>query len=588
MTSEQSENQPVQPENQPVALIPGAPLKQTPLPDVGDIIFLAMIFLTLFMVPNFVFLDGSTGWHLAVGDYVLKHGGPPTKDFLSWSVPAVHPWVAYEWLSDTIMAFLTNIGGTELLAVFVCSAISLLFFLIYEKMRKEGCHFATALILTIVGAFTSAVHWLARPHLFTFFGVYIFTTRLEDRYKGTISGAKFFLPLTLYMLLWVNCHPGFLIGFALIGLYAVCSLAAAFIFVGEKRKEFLGKARDFTIAGVLCLIVSFVNPYGVMLYKYIAAYLRGSNSVIQATSEFLAPNLHELSLSPACLLVLFASFTVALAISKQKLTFAKLMGCMVFTVLALQSVRHMPLYAIMVLPALGELFRQVRPISSATTTVKETVEPGAVAEETSVTTLSKVIIYPMAKWWSTAVAKLKEAGDGFNENEAICQMHIVPIVTFVGLACLALFVPNNGVITSNFDPKEKPWYEQHISAEKPAGTLNYLLDHERSGDLKINQGINYDNWGGYLYYIGSKQKPPIEQQVFIDDRADYYGEAHYMKFAKVSQVETDYEKVLRDFKINWVLFPYNSKIVAALKKNPEWQEVSHDKASNLFVRKDRI
>jgi hypothetical protein len=582
-----------QPENQPALAVPGAPLKQTPLPDVGDIIFLAMIFLTLFMRPNFVFGDGSTGWHLAVGDYVLKHGSPPKLDFLSWSVPADHPWVAYEWLSDTIMAFLANIGGTELLAVFVCSAIAFLFFLIYEKMRKEGCHFVTALILTIVGAFTSAVHWLARPHLFTFFGVYIFSTRLEDRYKGTISGAKFFLPLILYMLLWVNCHPGFLIGFALIGLYLVCSLVAACIFAGEKRKEFLGKAKDFTIAGVLCLIVSFINPYGLALYQYIASYLKG-NTVIQATDEYLAPNFHGLFLSPVCLLFLFGAFIVALAISQRKLTFAKLMGCMVFSVLALQSVRHMPLYAIMVLPALGELLNRVRPISSrsttstletatsTTTSTLETKEPGTIAEET------RLVSFPMAKWWDMIVAKLKEVGEGFNENEALCQMHIVPIATFVGLTCLALLVPNNGVLTSNFDPAEKPWYESHISADKPAGTLNYLLDHERSGDLKVNQGINYDNWGGYLYYIGSKQKPPIEQKVFIDDRADYYGEAHYQKFAKVSMVEPGYEKVLKDFKINWVLFPYNSKLVAALKQNPEWQEVSHDKGSNLFVRKNRI
>ncbi len=564
----------------------GSPLKQTPLPDVGDIIFLSMIYLTLFMRPNFVFGDGSTGWHLAVGDYVLKHGGPPKLDFLSWSVPADHPWVAYEWLSDTFMAFLVSIGGTELLAVIVCSAIAFLFFLIYEKMRKEGCHFATALILTIVGAFTSAVHWLARPHLFTFFGVYIFSTRLEDRYKGTANGAKFFLPLILYMLLWVNCHPGFLIGFALIGLYAVCSLLAAFIFTGDKRKEYLTKAMDFTIAGVLCLIVSFINPYGLMLHKYIASYLKGSN-VIKATVEYLAPNFQEFSLSPLCLLLLFAAFTIALAISKRKLTFAKLMGCMAFAVLALQSVRHMPLYAIMVLPALGELFNRVRSIS-VEPTVRETVEPGAITEKTSATSCTKVMTFPTAKWWNTAVVKVRKVGERFNENEAICQMHIVPIVTFLGLACLAIFVPNNGVITSNFDPRVKPWYEQHITAEKPAGTLNYLLDHERSGDLKINQGINYDNWGGYLYYIGSKQKPPIEQKVFIDDRADYYGEAHYAKYAKVIMAEPDYEKILRDFKINWVLFPDNSKIVAALKQNPEWEEVSHDKASNLFIRKTRI
>ena len=566
-------------ENEQTPLVQPVSLKQTPLPDVGDIIFLAMIFLTLFLRSTFVFGDGSTGWHLAVGDYVLKHGGPPKIDFLSWSVPADHPWVAYEWLSDTIMAALVNTGGTKLLGVIVCSAIALLFFLIYERMRKEGCHFATALTLVIAGAFTSAVHWLARPHLFSFFGVYIFSTRLEDRYKGTISGAKFFLPLILYMIVWVNCHPAFLIGFALIGLYWTCSLVAACVFEGAKRKEFLGKAKDFTIAGVACLLVSFINPYGAGLYRYIAAYLKG-NTVIQATDEFLAPTFHG-AFSPAFLLILFAVFIIGLAISKRRLTFAKLMACLVFALLALQSVRHMPLYAIMVLPALGELLSKVKPLS-----LRSKAGAGDQAGVDSADTQLEFL--PMAKWWQKAVAKFKEVGEGFDENEAICQMHIVPIVTVIGLSALAIFVPNNTVLASNFDPADKPWYEEHITAEQPAGTLNYLLDHERSGDLKANQGINFDNWGGYLYYEGSRQKPPIEQKVFIDDRADYYGEEHYKKFATVSQVEPGYEKVLNDFKINWVLFPYNSRLVAALKKNPDWQDVSHDKASDLFVRKVRL
>jgi hypothetical protein len=55
---------------------PEIKLKQTPLPDVGDIIFVALIYLTLYLLPNFVFGDGSTGWHIATGEWVLKHGIP--------------------------------------------------------------------------------------------------------------------------------------------------------------------------------------------------------------------------------------------------------------------------------------------------------------------------------------------------------------------------------------------------------------------------------------------------------------------------------------------------------------------------------
>jgi hypothetical protein len=239
----------------------------------------------------------------------------------------------------------------------------------------------------------------------------------------------------------------------------------------------------------------------------------------------------------------------------------------------------MPLFTIVALPAICSLLGSVRPISY--------LEKSRLSE-------SQLDYIPIANWWKATVAKAKEIGDGFNENEAICQMHLLPILTVVVLASITIFAPNSQLITSNFDPKSKPWFEtdlKNIETNKnikTAGTLNYLFDKERSSELKPEEGLATDNWGGYLFYTASKQNPPIVQKVFIDDRADFYGEDHYKKFAIVSQVEPGYEKVLRDAKINWILFPYNSRLVAALKQNPAWLEVSHDKASNLFVRKSRI
>jgi hypothetical protein len=295
--------------------------------------------------------------------------------------------------------------------------------------------------------------------------------------------------------------------------------------------------------------------------------------VIQATDEYMSPNFHG-AFSPACLEILFALFIIGLAIGLKRLTFPKLATCLIFAHMALSSVRHMPLFAIVSIPAIGELFARVRSISLAENSI------------------------PLAGWWKALVAKLKEVGEGFNENEAICQMHIVPIVTVLSLSLIAIFAKDSQILTSDFDPEDKPWFESKIGPGKPAGTLNYLLEHERTHDLKPSEGLNFDNWGGYLYYKVSKleadskpdakQHSPIVQNVFIDDRADFYGEDHYKKYAIVSQVERDYEKVLKDYKINWILFPYNQRLVAVLKQNPEWEDVSHDKASDLFVRKTRL
>ncbi len=38
--------------------------KISPLPDIGDIIFILMLEMLLVGIPHFLFGDGSTGWHL--------------------------------------------------------------------------------------------------------------------------------------------------------------------------------------------------------------------------------------------------------------------------------------------------------------------------------------------------------------------------------------------------------------------------------------------------------------------------------------------------------------------------------------------
>ncbi|MDQ5936667.1 MAG: hypothetical protein QG574_4003, partial [Cyanobacteriota bacterium erpe_2018_sw_21hr_WHONDRS-SW48-000092_B_bin.40] len=87
--------------------------KANPLPNVGDLLFVGVCQLLLFMRPAFIFSDGSTGWHLATGFYILNKHVIPHQDFLSYTFPGKE-WVAYEWLSDLMMAALVKVGGLNL------------------------------------------------------------------------------------------------------------------------------------------------------------------------------------------------------------------------------------------------------------------------------------------------------------------------------------------------------------------------------------------------------------------------------------------------------------------------------------------
>jgi len=514
--------------------------KMYPLPDIGDILFILVLYIPLFARPNFVFGDGSTGWHLETGEYILNNHVIPHTDIMSYTYPG-KAWVAYEWLSDVFMAMVVRLGGLNLLAVLVCSAIAFLFLLLYDRCRKEGAHFLVSLTLLLPAIFISAIHWLARPHLFTFYGVYFFVTRLEDYYRGTISSARMLLTLALYMVLWVNTHPAFIIGYVLIVIYLGCAVVEALYHTAKERADYLKKSLNLIYALLATLGASMINPYGPQLYVYIAEYLKGSK-VLAATDEFLSPVFHG-NLQPVCLEMLFAWLLIGLAISKNKLSMPRLVCCVLFCHLTLSAVRNMPLFAIVVVPAIAHLWAAID-LGSA--------EP--------------------ASWWKLVVKGWNRVSNMIDDVEFQCKMHLAPLLIVVVLSIAAI---NKGslfgtqLVNSGWDPKDKP-----------TRTLDYLVAHEKTNELSPTRGFNFDNWGGYIKY-------QIKTPVFMDDRADFYGEKHYTKYSIVSQMMPGWKDVLNEFNVQWILFPKNSRVVATLKDDPEWSLACEDDAAGLLVRKEK-
>ncbi|CAN5157476.1 hypothetical protein BH10CYA1_BH10CYA1_31190 [soil metagenome] len=564
--------------------------KQTPLPDIGDLLFALIIAIPLIGRPSFLFADGSTGWHLVTGEYILKKHAVPHEDIFCYldKIPGKtdKAWVAYEWLSDTIMAVLVQFGGMNLLAVVCSCAIGFLFLIIYDRCRREGCHFLIVVLACILGIIASAVHWLARPHLFTFFGVLIFSGALEDYYRRTISSTKLLLMLSLYMLIWVNCHPGFVIGFVLIGIYLAASLCSAFFYdTGAKRKSYLETAKTLAIALGCVFTASLVNPNGLMLYEYIGKYLKGT-SILANTEEFMSPVFH-FTLSPMCLEGLFAIFIVGLAITQKRLSFPRLLLCLAFSHLALSAVRNMPLFAIIILPAIAQLYSKVRLPGSYRAQTIVTADDASEIEATpaNLAALSRAEAVDFrpeslefesqpSKTWQKLVSKFNHIGEGFDENERLCKMHLLPLFLFIALSITAIMggkIAGTPILESNFD-----------RLDKPTKTLDYLKKAEADGQLKYNQGFNLDNWGGYIRY-------KLGTPVFIDDRADFYGEAYYSQYAIINQVlpSTDGKPGWLDWlakdNIQWVLVQKDSRLAQALKAEDGWRLAAEDQASALLI-----
>lgn len=517
---------------------------KSPLPDAGDMLFIFLVSLPLFTLPMMLFGDGSTGWHIAVGDHILKTGAIPTTDFLTTS-HAGKPWVAYQWLADTIMALLVKAGGLNLLAVACSISIGSLFLLLYDRSRREGLGVFPSLILVVCGSLLAALHFLARPHLFNFWGVYIFSTKLEDFARGRITIKRLAIWLSVAMLVWVNTHPAFALGIGITGCYLIGFLLDAFIAPRAQRMSML-KARCLPIVALLAgfCIISLINPYGIGLHEYILQYLK-KTSVISQTDEFMSPVFHG-NLHSTCL-EMFLFFLITglyrkrgtLFAGAQNISSSSLLVVLVFTHMALQAVRNMPLFAIVSIPAIARLWGTADATTSSDSQ-PESAPPVSILD------------------------RIKKAGSDFEEQEMACKMHILPILFSLFLIVAALMggsVMGTPVLTSGFNPKNFP-----------TTTIEYI----QKNNLDPAHGFNYDNWGGYLGY--KLQKP-----VFMDDRADFFEQDFYLDYANIARAMPGFEDVLKKHKLDWVIMPVNSLTGEKLSRTPGWTLAAEDKASKLYV-----
>src|SRR5260370_4389647 len=151
-----------------VSTRPGSAWTGILFPSMTDIFFAAVL-LWLFLGGGGKSLlgDGDTGWHIRTGDYILQHHAVPRTDIFTFTRPDA-PWFAWEWLSDVLFSQVHQawgVKGISLLAgVVLCAMATVLFC----HMLWSGGNLFLALGAALLANGASSVHFLARPHVFTF------------------------------------------------------------------------------------------------------------------------------------------------------------------------------------------------------------------------------------------------------------------------------------------------------------------------------------------------------------------------------------------------------------------------------------
>jgi len=291
--------------------------------------------------------DSDMGWHLATGQYVAQHRHIPSTDVLSYT-SAGKTWIYPPFAGVLLYLVYTGLGyaGISWFCALACFAT-----VAYLVRRRDV--FSAALALCAVAPI--AFRMEPRADLFNTFFFAIFLGELWAFYRG--SRARLWL-LPGLMVLWVNMHPGFILGVAVLGAYLV--MEGCEVLFSERRQAGVERLRRVWPWLVGTAVATLANPWGPRLYaaSFTLAGLRRAAPGTFDTSAYIDEFL-PVRLSPhffvqlvdlrntengSSWLIVVALVVIAIALRQKRLGVALVQAVILYA--SLQHVRYIGLFCI--------------------------------------------------------------------------------------------------------------------------------------------------------------------------------------------------------------------------------------------------
>jgi len=329
------------------------------------------------------------------------------------------------------------------------------------------------------------------------------------------------------MLLWVNFHAGYALGIALIALF----LLGDALDVAFGTEEFSLKdhsARTLRFRRLTFVIVACAAV--VMLNPYGTAMYAypletlRSQAMQSYIGEWASPDFHQLIYLPALAMILVT--LVLPALSPRRLRPRELLLLSVATYAALRSVRHIPLYTLIAIPILSA-------------TVQAWLSPRA-----------------NAKADKDQQAPMTTAKASFNA---------------ILLAGFLIFLVGRLRYVANRQTEME-------GKDFPADAVSFIAAHRPPAPM-----LNHYNWGGYFIW---KLYP--DYRVYVDGRADIYGDAFMNNLAAVYYLKGDaWKSTFAEWGIRTVVLPPDAPLATALRALPAWETIYSDKEAVVLTAKMR-
>lgn len=247
-----------------------------------------------------------------------------------------------------------------------------------------------------------------------------------------------------------------------------------------------------------------------------------SSSVMQEhIEEWFSPNFHQTRFIPLAAL-LFATFG-ALVLSPKRVRVSELLMLSATGYAVLRSGRHLPIFAFAAAPLLAE---------HATLWIK-------------------------SRGWAFSMNAPEKI---LTRQQSLLRLAVLVMAFSVGL------VNVRQVMARQADTEAQRF---------PASAVEFLRTQDTPGPI-----FNCYDWGGYLIW---KLYP--ERRVYIDGRADVYGDAFIEEYLRTAKGEGDWRAPLERMRIRTVLIKANSPLANLLEREEGWSKAYEDRQAVILIKR---
>ena len=288
--------------------------------------------------------DATIGWHIRNGQQMLHTHAITRTDPFSVTMGG-QTWYAWEWLYDIVIAGMHHWLGLNGVVFFTAFIVALTFAVTLRICVRRGADLPVAAFLLVLSLGASMIHLLARPHVLSWLFAVIWFQILESTESMDAPWRRLWY-LPVLMMFWANLHGGFVLGFALLGLYllsgAICYFRSR---DQEMRRRMTRRLRALRMVTAASLLASLVNPYGYQLHLHVYRYL-SSRWLMNHIDEFLSPNFH--GVAQQCFVAILLITILVLAAARHKPSLSRVLVLLFATYSGLYASRSLPVSSLLI------------------------------------------------------------------------------------------------------------------------------------------------------------------------------------------------------------------------------------------------